>query len=635
MIPREHDRAFFLCRAGDGAITCATGTVTLLRRLSDIPLRSGTAQTPVVDVVCAVPFSQIRERGFDVVDEGEPILCLEVEEATQISASELDRAAGSRHISMVDAGGFDWDDRHYEGVIAQIIGNEIERGAGSNFVVPREFRQSIAGFDRDVALSMFRNLLEREYGAYWTFLLHAHGTFLVGASPERLISSANGTVMMNPISGTLRKMGIPHDQTGAALEAFLADEKEIYELFMVVDEELKMMAEICPHGGRITGPYLKEMSQLIHTEYLLAGRSSLSLIDQFRGSMFAATVVGSPIQNACRVVRRYRERSRRYYGSAVVTFGRDAAGPTMDSAITIRTAEIDGGGTLSVQVGATLVRNSTPKDEVLETHAKIAGLLRAIGAAQSPVERTPYLDLLAGDAVQRQLSVRNERLSRFWFVPQNDASPLRRSSRSTITIAIIDFEDNFTSMLGHILSSIGAQVSIISWDRCAVQELETDLVILGPGPGDPADSSDPRIASAQGAARFLLGSGKPFMAVCLGHQVLCRALGMELFRKARATQGTQETIDLFGQQERVGFYNTFAARAGSRRDDLEVCSMPDGEVFAIRGPKFASLQFHAESILTEHGPEILSRIVTTLLPQGNVMASAGDGSPEIVSEVGS
>ena len=83
-----------------------------------------------------------------------------------------------------------------------------------------------------------------------------------------------GDVRMNPISGTFR-LARPHDrrERKARLLEFLADEKEIYELFMVVDEELKMMCDICHEGGQVLGPFLKPMTHLVHTEYLLAGRT--------------------------------------------------------------------------------------------------------------------------------------------------------------------------------------------------------------------------------------------------------------------------------------------------------------------------------------------------------------------------
>ncbi|VFT54371.1 phenazine biosynthesis protein PhzE [Pseudomonas aeruginosa] len=52
---------------------------------------------------------------------------------------------------------------------------------------------------------------------------------------------------------------------------FLDNRKEADELYMVVDEELKMMARICEDGGRVLGPYLKEMAHLAHTEYFIEG----------------------------------------------------------------------------------------------------------------------------------------------------------------------------------------------------------------------------------------------------------------------------------------------------------------------------------------------------------------------------
>lgn len=74
---------------------------------------------------------------------------------------------------------------------------------------------------------------------------------------------------------------------------------------MVVDEELKMMCTVGDMGGVVVGPRLKEMSHLAHTEYELRGRSSLDVREVLRETMFAATVTGSPVQNACRVIERY------------------------------------------------------------------------------------------------------------------------------------------------------------------------------------------------------------------------------------------------------------------------------------------------------------------------------------------
>ena len=61
---------------------------------------------------------------------------------------------------------------------------------------------------------------------------------------------------------------------------------------MVVDEELKMMCDICHEGGQVLGPFLKPMTHLVHTEYLLAGRTDRDVREVLRDTMYAATVTG-------------------------------------------------------------------------------------------------------------------------------------------------------------------------------------------------------------------------------------------------------------------------------------------------------------------------------------------------------
>ena len=152
-------------------------------------------------------------------------------------------------------------------------------------------------------------------GAYWTFAVSTPGLAAAGATPERHVSSIDGVVSMNPISGTFRHGDAGRDDD--AFLAFLDDVKEREELVMVVDEELKMMSAVCPDGGRIRGPYLKRMSRLTHTEYLLEGRSALDPREVLRRTMFAPTVTGSPMGNACAVIARHEPtRSRVLRGRA-------------------------------------------------------------------------------------------------------------------------------------------------------------------------------------------------------------------------------------------------------------------------------------------------------------------------------
>jgi phenazine biosynthesis protein phzE len=121
--------------------------------------------------------------------------------------------------------------------------------------------------------------------------------------------------------------------------------------------------------------------------------------------------------------------------------------------------------------------------------------------------------------------------------------------------------------------------------------------------------------------RGLLGGTVPFLSICLGHQVLSSELGFALGPCATPNQGVQKSIDLFGRSELVGFYNTYTAHsdrdfvpATAQRKPIEVSRDPHtGEVHALRGAGFRSVQFHLESILTQHGPQILSDLLVSLL----------------------
>src|SRR5262249_55716241 len=154
-------------------------------------------------------------------------------------------------------------------------------------------------------------------------------------SPELHLSLSSGTVVMNPISGTYR-----YPLSGPSLSElldFLADGKEIDELNMVLDEELKMMAAMCPLGGQVTGPRLREMARLAHTEYLVTGHSGLGPCEVLQATMFAPTVVGSPLESAFEVVAEVEPQGRGYYAGIVALIGSGPAGePDVDSAIFIR-----------------------------------------------------------------------------------------------------------------------------------------------------------------------------------------------------------------------------------------------------------------------------------------------------------
>ena len=626
---RDSGRPFALLARDGATVEILRGDVVDVALLADIPLvdASGTPR----EVLALVPFRQVIERGFECHDDRAPLRCLVVEDHAQMpldaALSELPKTA----VALSDAG-FDVSDEDYAAIVRRVIAEEIGRGEGANFVIRRDF---IAGVDTDpivAGLTWFRALLEHERGAYWTFLIVTDGHVAVGASPEAHVSARGGVVTMNPISGTFR-----HPAGGATAESltdFLSSTKETEELFMVVDEELKMMSAVCSDGGRITGPHLKEMSRLTHTEYMLRGHSTLDPRDILRETMFAPTVTGSPMQNACTVITRHERTPRGYYSGVAALFTPrvDAAegvpSHDLDAPILIRTAYLVD-GRLRVPVGATLVRHSDPDGEVGETHGKAAGVLGAIGAVPRDTVATASVPVdedepaaqpaqLADDPqIAELLASRNHRLAEFWLNPQAPAA--HGGPFAGKNALVVDAEDRFTTMLAHQLRHLGLDAHIVHWSQATPERVAAaDLVVAGPGPGDPRESTSARITRMRDVVHARLDAGAPPVAVCLSHQILADTIGLELAPLDQPHQGLQKTVDVFGQDASIGFYNTFTAKitpsvavAGS---GVEVSADPEtGAVYALRGPHFATVQGHLESILSRDGMHTLERLIAHAL----------------------
>ncbi|MCK9921034.1 chorismate-binding protein [Frankia sp. AgPm24] len=619
---------------------------------------AGTAALPVPahgppgghHTLALLPYRLIGERGYAHHDDGEPLLAMGITAEDRIAVDDLLRLVADWPIEVGD-GRFDLSDDEYAGLVRRVLAEEIGSGAGANFVLKRTFTVDIHNWSVRAALALFGRLLAGELGAYWTFLIHTGERTFIGASPERHVSLDTATAVMTPISGTYR-----YPATGPSVPevlAFLADDKETNELYMVLDEELKMMSRVCD-DVRVVGPHLKEMAHLAHTEYRIVGHSTRDVREILHETLFAPTVTGSPLQSACEVIARFEPSPRGYYAGVAALIGWDAlGGQRLDSAILIRTGDVDHTGGMRVAVGATLVRDSSPVAEAQETRAKAAGLLGALRRAPAPrpalvhaaaapaapasVPATPAAQAVIpgtavhalpgrvdrrvrlGDdpAVRRALAHRNQPLAPFWL------APARTRPRGRGRLLVVDAEDTFTAMGAAQLRSLGFEVTVRRFDE-PYRVHGMDLVVLGPGPGDPRDHRNPKIASLRAITSSLLNLEIPFLSVCLSHQVLCDLLGFPVVRMAVPNQGVRRTIELFDRLEPVYFYNTYVAlHSQSRlpgvpgaRGPVEVArDTATSEVHALRGDGFASMQFHAASVMTRDGQSLMDAMVTDVLRQ--------------------
>src|SRR5205814_4081620 len=193
-----------------------------------------------------------------------------------------------------------------------------------------------------------------------------------------------------------------------------------------------------------------------------------------------ATVTGSPVQNACRLIKQYESEGRGYYGAALAILGRDADGaPVVDSPIVIRTADVDLEGRLTVTAGATLVRDSDPAYEVAETHAKAGGILSAFGlVAPAPTPSVDVAELVNDEDVLLSLNARNQRLASFWLTDQSGSRP--DPALAGKRVVILDGEDDFVNMLRHVLGVAGMSSTVVPHASYAEGSLDdADLVIVG------------------------------------------------------------------------------------------------------------------------------------------------------------
>ncbi|KIF04279.1 anthranilate synthase, partial [Streptomyces sp. RSD-27] len=225
--------------------------------------------------------------------------------------------------------------------------------------------------------------------------------------------------------------------------------------------------------------------------------------------------------------------------------------------------------------------------------------------------------------VRAALASRRADLAPFW---------LRMQERMPATAGhalVVDGEDTFTAMLAHVLRAAGLAVTVRRYDAPGLREAALAWkgpVVLGPGPGNPADAADPKMRMLRALAGELLASHRGgLLGVCLGHELLAAEIGLPLVRKAEPAQGAQVRIDLFGTPEVVGFYNTYTAACDAdaaaelAAHGVEVSRDPvTEEVHALRCAErgFAGVQFHPESVLTLRGAPLVRDLVRSLTPAG-------------------
>jgi len=185
-------------------------------------------------------------------------------------------------------------------------------------------------------------------------------------------------------------------------------------------------------------------------------------------------------------------------------------------------------------------------------------------------------------------------------------------------ILVIDNYDSFTYNLVQYLGELGQDLTVRRNDQATLQELDAlhpERVVISPGPCTPLEAGLSNDVISAFAGRV------PVLGVCLGHQCIGHVYGGKVIRAPRLMHGKTSPIHHNGREVFADLpdpfeatrYHSLIVERESLPDCLEVTAWTDeGEIMGLRhkeAPVFG-VQFHPESILTEHGKALLQNFLS-------------------------
>jgi anthranilate synthase component 2 len=184
-------------------------------------------------------------------------------------------------------------------------------------------------------------------------------------------------------------------------------------------------------------------------------------------------------------------------------------------------------------------------------------------------------------------------------------------------LLMIDNYDSFTYNLVQYLGELGEQVHTVRNDAIdidGIAALEPARIVISPGPGMPGDAGVTLAAIRHFAGKV------PILGVCLGHQAIGQVFGGEVVRAGRVMHGKADRVEHRGQgvfadlppRYQVIRYHSLVVARDSLPECLEVTAWTDdGEVMGLQHRELPihGVQFHPESIASEHGHQLLANFL--------------------------
>lgn len=184
-------------------------------------------------------------------------------------------------------------------------------------------------------------------------------------------------------------------------------------------------------------------------------------------------------------------------------------------------------------------------------------------------------------------------------------------------LALIDNYDSFTYNLAQYFGELGEEVTVVrndAADTAALDAMSPRRVVISPGPCAPDQAGVSLAAVRHFAGRV------PLLGVCLGHQCIGQAFGGKVVHAQKLMHGKTSQVTHDGDGVFRGLpspfvatrYHSLSLQRESLPECFEVCARTaDGEIMAIRHREFAvaGVQFHPESLFTEHGHALLKNFL--------------------------
>ncbi len=180
-------------------------------------------------------------------------------------------------------------------------------------------------------------------------------------------------------------------------------------------------------------------------------------------------------------------------------------------------------------------------------------------------------------------------------------------------ILVLDNYDSFTYNLVHIIRELGYPMDIFRNDKIRIGEVKQyDKILFSPGPGIPDEAGIMKEVVREYAAT------KSILGVCLGHQGIAEVFGARLYNIPKVLHGVTSRVMITNPKEKLFLgipdqftathYHSWAVVPESITNELEVTAVnSEGLVMALAHKKYdvRGVQFHPESVMTEHGPKLI------------------------------